>query len=122
MFFKNLIAKLITVNTPSKTAEDGSVIRGDAYKLLPAGPAVEIPDAVIESSEIVQRFLESRIKKGFIVEIGESVEKSDGGGGYSKMKVDELRALAEGLEIEGADGMKRLNWSPLLKRLNLPIK
>lgn len=60
MYLKNLTAALITINAPHTVLREDpenekkvtDVVPGEAYDLMPAGPAVEVPDEVAKCNYV----------------------------------------------------------------------
>jgi hypothetical protein len=94
---KNNAAKLITLNAPHVTTELETKYP-EKYKLLPAGPAVEVPQSIADTA-----YVKALVKTGDVsIEQGsasapvESVEPSE----YDDMTKAELVDMAEAMEIE----------------------
>lgn len=105
MFYKNNAKRLISINTPAtnNTDEKGgitNVIKGVAYKLLPAGPAVEIPDEIAEESAFLQHLIDTHE----VVEVVDAGAVSD----LHKMKKSDLVDYANALKIEFSERDNKL--------------
>lgn len=127
MFVKNLAECLITINAPhvvqydktdknGKPKDDSKIVdvqQGKSFQLLPAGPAVEIPDEFV-NIEVVSRQLENYIKAGDIQEVSQNQTvnaKADdtATGDFSEMSREDLEGMAAAFGIEFDDNTKTLD-------------
>lgn len=110
MKLKNLSARLITLNFP-QVVTDTMVRPGDAINIMPAGPVVEVPDALFEGEhgEKMKKYINNLIADGSLsivtgdtinsVEdaLSPSVEHS---GSLEDMTADQLREVLDGMGVE----------------------
>lgn len=93
---KNNAAKLITLNAPHVTTELETKYP-EKYKLLPAGPAVEVPQTIADTA-----YVKALIKTGDVsIEQGSvSAPVESEPSEYDDMTKTELVDMAETMEIE----------------------
>lgn len=106
MLLKNNSKRLITINEPLDTDKDkeGNIIgatAGAAYNLMPAGPAVSVPDSLCES-----RYVKALIELGEVLISEDEAEDEEEGDEFdlAKMTKAELVAFAEENKIEVNSG------------------
>ena len=112
MLLQNKARRLIQINMPQQLIKDekGKIVNaeaGEKYQLLPAGPAVNVPDTIMDAP-VVKRFVEQLIKDGDIVCLDPNMvapTPNNSGSEFDSMTDDELqeRALIEGIEITEED-------------------
>jgi len=105
MKLKNLTKHLITINAPQEVASD-YVKPGQAYDLMPAGEAVEVPDELFsgDSGFKIKGYVNNLITAGMVqvvtgeqpASIDAALEKTD----YSSMKPDDLRKILDKMGVE----------------------
>jgi hypothetical protein len=113
---QNLSARLITLAEPNilKKNDDGKVMHvksGKRYKLLPAGPDVEVPDEILKS-----RFVELLVEDDQVKIISEGGEIDMDNLDASKLK--ELKAFAEDLGIEFDSNIRKADLINLIKEVD----
>lgn len=99
MLLKNKSPRLISINASANPE--------DRIDLMPAGESVDVPDKLCGS-----RYVKALIQSGAIVEAGESPESNDPLG---DMTVADLKAYADGLEIEYGSSIKKDDLKALIE-------
>lgn len=100
----NKSKRLITLNaphTPQKDPQTGRVVgsqKGEAYDLMPAGEAVEVPEEVANS-----RYAKALIDTGDIEVVKGESSDSDDDDQFKGMKKADLQTLAESMDLEFDD-------------------
>ncbi len=90
MLLKNIDKRLITINATKM--KDGK--RGKAYQIKPGNnPAVSVPDDVCKGN----KFIDILIKSGSLQVIAEVEQTTNE---YDDMSKDDVKAVAESLDIE----------------------
>tara|TARA_R110000787_G_scaffold254788_3_gene360102 strand:- start:245 stop:559 length:315 start_codon:yes stop_codon:yes gene_type:complete len=98
MLLKNKSPRLITININTNIE--------DSINLMPAGEAVPVPDSTCKT-----RYVKALIKSKAIEEV--EGQKSNSDDPLGEMTVKDLKAYADGLEIEYDSNIKK----PELKKL-----
>ena len=98
MLLKNNSPRLITINIK----DDESI------NLMPAGEAVDVPDSACKT-----RYVRALIKSKSVEEVGESPVESDDP--LKDMTVADLKAYADGLEIDYDDKIKKAELKALIE-------
>ena len=99
MLLKNKSPRLISINA--------SVNPEDCIDLMPAGKAVDVPDKLC-----ISRYVKALLQTGSVEEVGESKSTGDDLAGLT---VGELKAYAEGLEIEYDANIKKADLKALIE-------
>lgn len=106
MFLKNNSPRLISINIPGKGDQ-----KAEAIDLMPAGKAEQVPDAVCKT-----RYVRALIQSESVKEVdapGGSDSKSDDP--LDDMTVADLKAYADGLELEYESNIKKADLKTLIK-------
>ena len=99
MLLKNKSPRLISINASANPE--------DRIDLIPAGEAVDVPDKLCES-----RYVKALLQSGSVEEVGESKSTDDELVGLT---VAELKAYADGLEIEYGASVKKDDLKALIE-------
>ena len=99
MLLKNKSPRLISINASANPE--------DRIDLMPAGEAVDVPDKLCES-----RYVKALLQSGSVEEVGESKSTDDELAGLT---VAELKAYADGLEIEYGASIKKEDLKALIE-------
>ncbi len=99
MLLKNKSPRLISINASANPE--------DRIDLMPAGGAVDVPDKLCGT-----RYVKALLQSGSIEEVGESKSTDDYLAGLT---VAELKAYAEGLEIEYDANIKKADLKALIE-------
>ena len=102
MLLKNKSPRLISINTSTDAQ--------DCIDLLPAGAAVDVPDKLCNS-----RYVKALLQVGSIEKVGESVKKVESDNPLDDMTVADLKAYADGLEIEYGSSIKKDELKALIE-------
>ena len=123
MLLQNKAKRLITINTPFKHHNDPvtgallNVEKGPRFQILPAGPAVDVPDQYLAHST-VKNFIGALVHAGDLAIIGDSEvlesEPESTPSEYDGMPMDELIETAELMGVTVPDGANEATIISLL--------
>jgi hypothetical protein len=98
MLLLNKSPRLISINPTTKES--------DRINLMPAGQAVDVPEELCES-----KYVKALLQSGSIIEITESKKSDDP---LDSMTIKDLKAYADGLEIEYDSKIKKDDLKELI--------